>query len=170
MNEDFLNREYLVVGATGMLYDFCKSITSDKLVISCRFESNKNNIDMIGNDVAKIELDYTDECSKNEFLNEIRKYKNLKYAILWIHSYANDFSLELMTTLYKINKDIEILHLFSSSVDSADMEEYARENNIKFTALRLGRVEVGTSWRWMTNSEISLETRKCLDKLEKSAI
>ncbi len=167
MDENYYNREYLIIGATGMLYDFSQSISPENLVIACRFESNQNNLAFLDENIAKIRLDYKNKYSKNNFINEIKKYSDLKYAILWIHSGAYDFSLKLMKTLKDINKNLEIVHLFSSSTDTSIMEEFAKQNSINFTAIKLGRVELGDTWRWMTNKEISDKTREVIDNLPK---
>ncbi len=160
------NREYLIIGATGMLAPLCEKIPSNQLIISARFISNQNKLENFSSDILKIALDYTDEQSKAEFLSQLVEWQQLKYCILWVHSYAYEFSCQLIETFAKFNNDVKIIHTFGSTADDSQLIAHAQKYEIDFYPVRLGTKQTATGQRWLTHNEISDKVYQVLQQVK----
>ncbi len=163
------NRDHLIIGATGMLAPLCRSISADRLIVSARFISNQQQVAKLSADVMQIPLDYTDKQSQLEFLSQLSEWQQLKYCILWIHSYAHEFSFQMIETLAKFDNGVKIIHLFGSTADDSRLVDYAikcaRKYAVDFYPVRLGTKQTMTGQRWLTHKEISEEVSEVLGKL-----
>ncbi len=163
------NRAHLIIGATGMLAPLCHSIPSDRLIVSARFISNQQQVAKLSADVMQVPLDYSDKQSQLAFLSQLSEWQQLKYCILWVHSYAHEFSCQVIETLAKFDNEVKIIHLFGSTADDSRLVDYARKcaqkYAVDFYPVRLGTKQTMTGQRWLTHEEISEEVGKVLWKL-----
>lgn len=146
---------YLVVGGTGMLFPFCQSLPPENLIIAARFVSNENNLSLLSDEVKKVPLDYKNPSSRKQFLHYLPELKGLRFCVLWVHSYAHDFSCQVIEKLSAFDHPVRVVHVFGSKNDKQPLVACADKYQVDFMALELGSVRTKTGWRWLTHDEIS---------------
>lgn len=162
MNLSDKTRRYLVVGGTGMLFPFCRSVAPENLIVAARFVSNEDNLSLLSDAVKKVSLDYEKTSSRRQFLQYLSQLEGLRYCVLWVHSQAHDFSCQVIEILATFDKPVKVIHIFGSKNDEQTLVAYADKYQVDFTLVKLGQVQTETGWRWLTHNEISAKVTATL--------
>ncbi len=154
-NAQTATRDHLIVGGTGMLMPLCQSLPPQNLMVAARFVSNKIAVSALDKRVKKVSLDYDNEQSQADFLQQLSQWQGLKYCVLWVHSHAHDFSCRILETLSTFDAPPKVIHVLGSQADDKKLTHCAQKYDINFTSVKLGRVATSNGWRWLTHKEIS---------------
>ena len=153
-----MNRNFLVIGGTGMLHDFCMRLPADKLVMASRFVSHTDNVKSLPPTVEKISLDYSEPQSCDAFFAKVAMMPSLHYCILWVHSPCHDFSRKLMEHFARLQNPPKFIHVFGTTNmgnKATVMKEFASDLGVEFHSIVLGSVKTEQGNRWLTHDEIS---------------
>lgn len=147
--------QFLVVGGTGMLAPLCQAAQAYQPIVAARFISNQGQVEQLPKTTLRIALDYTNEQSIAAFLASFNTWHNLSCCVLWVHSHAHDFSVELIQAASQRKQPPAIIHLFGSGTDTDLLEQHAAAAQVPFSAVQLHAVDTSAGRRWMTHREIS---------------
>ncbi len=148
----------LAIGATGMLRPALDELAEARertIVVARRAAAAHAARAVPCPEVVTLDLDWQDPGAVSSIAPHLGE--DLDLALLWIHSTANGFWSELMTLL--VRRPCTVVQVLGNRGDPVELRRLVAElgpaSGFRYLSVKLGAIQEGRRWRWLTHDEIS---------------